>query len=92
MSTVVGWDKVKGPVETAYTLPPSCYFSPDVYASERKRIFSGGWVSFGRAEDLGNAGEYFASMVADTPLVAVRGDDGEIRVFANTCRHRGHVY
>ncbi|MDB4827202.1 aromatic ring-hydroxylating dioxygenase subunit alpha [Gammaproteobacteria bacterium] len=89
MSTVSGWDKVKGPVETAYTLPPSCYFSPDVYASERKRIFSGGWVSFGRAEDLGNAGEYFASTVADTPLVAVRGDDGEIRVFANTCRHRG---
>ena len=38
---------------------------------------------------LPQAGSYVAREVAGTPLVAVRGKDGRVRVFRNACRHRG---
>jgi choline monooxygenase len=34
-------------------------------------------------------GSYVARTAAGVPLVAVRGDDGIVRVFHNACRHRG---
>ncbi len=38
---------------------------------------------------LPDRGSYVAREAAGTPLVAVRGEDDEIRVFRNACRHRG---
>jgi phenylpropionate dioxygenase-like ring-hydroxylating dioxygenase large terminal subunit len=38
---------------------------------------------------LPEPGSYLARDAAGTPLVAVRGDDGTVRVFRNACRHRG---
>lgn len=34
-------------------------------------------------------GTYVARTLAGVPLVAVRGDDGVVRAFHNSCRHRG---
>lgn len=41
------------------------------------------------ASALPDPGSYLTREAAGTPLVAVRGEDGEIRVFRNACRHRG---
>lgn len=38
---------------------------------------------------LPDNGSYLARTAAGTPLIAVRGNDGEIRAFRNACRHRG---
>lgn len=38
---------------------------------------------------LPEIGSYVARKAAGTPLVVVRGEDGEIRAFINACRHRG---
>lgn len=38
---------------------------------------------------LPESGSYLARDAAGTPLLAVRGDDGIVRVFRNACRHRG---
>ncbi|MBM3571279.1 MAG: Rieske (2Fe-2S) protein, partial [Alphaproteobacteria bacterium] len=35
--------------------------------------------------------DYFAVDVATVPIIVVRGADGNIRAFSNTCRHRGCV-
>ena len=34
-------------------------------------------------------GSYVARKAAGTPILVVRGEDGEIRAFINACRHRG---
>jgi phenylpropionate dioxygenase-like ring-hydroxylating dioxygenase large terminal subunit len=34
-------------------------------------------------------GSYIARKAAGTPLVVIRGIDGEVRAFINACRHRG---
>lgn len=38
---------------------------------------------------LPEAGSYLTRVATGTPLLAVRGDDGVVRVFRNACRHRG---
>jgi phenylpropionate dioxygenase-like ring-hydroxylating dioxygenase large terminal subunit len=38
---------------------------------------------------LPEAGSYLAREASGTQLLAVRGDDGRVRVFRNACRHRG---
>jgi phenylpropionate dioxygenase-like ring-hydroxylating dioxygenase large terminal subunit len=38
---------------------------------------------------LPEIGNYVARKAAGTPLLVVRGEDGEIRAFINACRHRG---
>ncbi len=77
------------PTAQAYTLPPACYADPAILAHEQAQLFVGGWVSAGRGDSLDKVGDYLAFSVSDTPLIAVRGDDSQLRVFANTCRHRG---
>ncbi|VCU68713.1 3-phenylpropionate/cinnamic acid dioxygenase subunit alpha [Pigmentiphaga humi] len=66
--------------------------TPEHYAVEREAIFRRAWLPIGHTDDLPEPGSYF---VYDVPtfnasLLVVRGDDGQVRVFHNACRHRGN--
>ena len=71
-------------------LPPAAYTSPEVFAWERTHFFGGGWTCAGHASRLPTAGDQLAVETGAGSAVIVRGEDGVIRAFANTCRHRGH--
>jgi glycine betaine catabolism A len=73
----------------ARTLPGRYYTSPEVYASERERIFADHWICVGREEQLPEAGSHFVAQVAGESLIVVRDAGGEIRAHFNVCRHRG---
>lgn len=77
------------PLEEAETLPPWCYTSPAFYQAEVEHIFLKTWNFLGREDRIPNPGDYFALDFVGVPLVVVRGHDGVVRAFANTCRHRG---
>jgi len=66
--------------------------SPEFYELEREAVFKRAWLNVGRVEQLRRNGSYFTKelAVAKTSLIVVRGMDGEIRAFHNTCRHRGN--
>jgi len=81
--------KVRLPLLEAETLPPWAYTSPGFYTREVEMIFGKVWNFIGRADRLSAAGCYFTVDFAGVPLAVVRGKDGTIRAFANTCRHRG---
>ena len=77
-------------------LPAEAYTSPDVLAWERRNLVAGSWACVGRVDELRSAGPdggtatQRALLVGDIPvLLTFEGDD--VRAFANTCRHRGHV-
>src|SRR5712691_3826005 len=72
----------------ASTLPSSYYFDPAVLAQENRRVFGRTWQLVGRAEQVRESGQFFTAVVADEPLLIVRGDDGELRALSNVCRHR----
>src|ERR1700741_4957300 len=70
-------------------LPPAAYTSAEVFAWERTHFFGDGWTCAGHASLLPSAGDQLAVETGAGGAVIVRGEDGIIRAFANTCRHRG---
>ena len=77
-------------LERGYTLPASWYADPAVLRLEHERIFRRSWQYAGRADQVADAGTYFACRVGDVPVVVTRDRRGKLRAFANVCRHRGH--
>jgi glycine betaine catabolism A len=71
-------------------LPRDAYVSPRVFAFEQERFFAGSWTCVGREGDLEGTGAQRAARVGGAGALLVRGTDGRVRAFANTCRHRGH--
>jgi Rieske 2Fe-2S family protein len=70
-------------------LPRAAYVDPAVFEWEQRNIFSG-WICVGHADDLDGVGTQRAVGTGANGVLLVHGDDGVIRAFANTCRHRGH--
>jgi phenylpropionate dioxygenase-like ring-hydroxylating dioxygenase large terminal subunit len=58
-------------------------------ALERERLFRELPIFMGLSTRLAKAGDYVAEDVAGMPVLMTRGVDGEVRAFANVCRHRG---
>lgn len=63
--------------------------SPEIFELEKKRIFERSWIYLGHETEVPNAGDYRRRTIAGNPVFFVRGNDGEVRVFYNTCTHRG---
>ena len=63
--------------------------SPDVLELERQRIFDRCWLYLGHESELEQPGDYRRRNVGGRPVFFVRGKDGDVRVFLNTCPHRG---
>jgi Rieske 2Fe-2S family protein len=71
------------------TLAGTDYTSPAVWDEERERIWFGGWVCLGRAEEIARAGDYIVHDLAGESIFVVRNLAGELRAFYNVCAHRG---
>jgi len=71
-------------------LPAGAYLDPAVLEWERAILFAGGWQCVGRASDVAKPRSRKAVAVGDDAVLLVRGDDGEVRAFFNTCAHRAH--
>jgi p-cumate 2,3-dioxygenase alpha subunit len=63
--------------------------STEVLELEWERIFDRGWLYLGHDTEIEGQGEYRRRTLAGRPLFFVRGRDGQVRVFLNTCTHRG---
>jgi glycine betaine catabolism A len=74
----------------ARTLPASAYHSEAVLEWERGRFFDRGWVCVGRADLVPEPKSQRAIRLGGEGIVLVRDEDGELRAFFNSCRHRGH--
>ncbi|MGX9936539.1 aromatic ring-hydroxylating oxygenase subunit alpha [Advenella kashmirensis] len=65
------------------------YTSPEIFELEIKNIFGKAWLFVAHASELKGKGSYRSCVIGGQPVVAVRGEDNEIRVFFNSCRHKG---
>ena len=81
--------ETRRPLLEAETLPAECYTSEAFYREEVRKIFMKIWNFIGRADRIPNPGDYFAMEFVGVPVAVVRGKDGKVRAFANSCRHRG---
>ncbi len=70
-------------------IPTERYTDPAFYALEMERIFHRTWLFAGHESEWPESGSYRQFDRSGSPLVVVRGTDGELRAFYNSCRHRG---
>jgi phenylpropionate dioxygenase-like ring-hydroxylating dioxygenase large terminal subunit len=73
-------------------IPTDRCFSPEYYELEREKVFKRVWLKVGRVEEIPEPRSYKVKRieVANTSIILVRGDDGQIRSFHNVCSHRGN--
>ena len=65
------------------------YRSPEFLEREKARVFRKTWVVAARESDVARPGDCFPVDELGESLLLVRGEDGTVRTFHNTCRHRG---
>ena len=84
-------DDVLQPVSGARGLPNSFYVDQDTYNLEREHVFFRNWAAIGFASDVPEEADAKPMTFLGMPLLLVRGRDNQVRVFQNTCRHRGMI-
>lgn len=67
----------------------SVFTSDEILQLEQERIFNRTWLYLGHESEVPKVGNFVRRTVAGRPLFFVRGEDGAVRVFYNTCTHRG---
>ena len=75
--------------EAGHTLPQAFYGDPELYSFDTSAVLTRSWFMLGFEAELAAPGAYLAVTLGPHPVLVVRGRDGIIRGFHNTCRHRG---
>jgi PAH dioxygenase large subunit len=65
------------------------YGDPEIFELERERIFQRAWCFLAHESEFSRPGDTVTRNLAGEPIVLIMGDDGVIRAFLNSCRHRG---
>jgi len=71
-------------------LPRAAYVDQAVFDWEQQYFFGAGWLCVGRSDQVAGGGDQRAEPAGLGSVLLTRSDEGVLRAFANTCRHRGH--
>jgi phenylpropionate dioxygenase-like ring-hydroxylating dioxygenase large terminal subunit len=91
MAHLTDLSRVKEPLGTANGLPNAHYIDPAVFAEERDALLFGQWAGLAVAADVPEAGDAKPITFMGMPLLLLRDRNDQLRVFQNTCRHRGMI-
>lgn len=67
------------------------YTAPESYEAEREKIFLRAWLLIARESEVPCPGDFIKREIypLETEALIVRGKDGLVRAFHNSCAHRG---
>jgi PAH dioxygenase large subunit len=65
------------------------FADPEIYQMEIDRIFGRGWFFLGHETEIPNPGDLVSRQCGLDPAILLRDDEGVVRAFLNSCRHRG---
>jgi len=85
-------DTRTGPPDGFPPLPPIAagrYTDPEFAELETDAVFGTSWLFATHVSEVAGPGDYRVVELPIGPIVVVRGLDGELRAFFNSCRHRG---
>lgn len=83
-------EPVLGPIAEASGLPNAAYNSESFARFERDHLLARTWTCIGVASEVPVPGDVKPVSLLGMPLILLRDQAGEIRVFHNVCSHRGH--
>jgi methanesulfonate monooxygenase subunit alpha len=68
------------------------YSDPELFREEQEKIFNACWIVACHESELQRPFDYRSFQhPGGSPLIVVRGDDGQVRSFFNICPHRGNT-
>lgn len=70
-------------------IPGGRYTDPAFLALEQEHLWRRSWLFACHTDEIPDPGSFYLFTRTGSPILVVRGKDGEIRAFYNTCRHRG---
>ncbi|SEO24971.1 Phenylpropionate dioxygenase, large terminal subunit [Salinihabitans flavidus] len=82
---------VRRDVETANGLPNAHYTDLRLFEEEKRAVLFAGWSGLAVASDVPEPGDAIPLTFLGMPLLLIRDKTGHVRVFNNTCRHRGMI-
>ena len=74
-----------------HSLDQRFYTDPEIYDLEIEKIVNRNWILAGHVSQFPEPGDFKVLDVARESAIIVRGNDGELKAFANVCRHRGSL-
>lgn len=83
-----GVDRESDP-QAGLSLPAWTYRDRGFFDAEIARIFRPSWQIVAHESDIPSPGDYRRLDYAGESVILIRGEDGQVRAFANSCRHRG---
>jgi phenylpropionate dioxygenase-like ring-hydroxylating dioxygenase large terminal subunit len=89
--SVTDLSTVRQPIERARGLPNAHYIDPAVHAEETQAVLAANWAGLAVASDVPEPGDARPITFLGMPLLLIRDRAGQVRVFHNTCRHRGMI-
>jgi len=75
-------------VRPGFSLPQGFYLDPAVFARDLD-LLAAHWTFAAHVSELRGAGDWITVELDPESAIVIRGEDGELRAFANVCRHRG---
>lgn len=78
-------------VDSGHGLAAECYRDPACFELETERVLRPGWHPLARWDELPEPGDYRTLDLCGEPLVIVRDQARDLRVYSNVCRHRAHI-
>ncbi|MDH4145843.1 MAG: Rieske (2Fe-2S) protein, partial [Acidimicrobiia bacterium] len=71
------------------TISREIFVSADIHAQELETLFTRAWLFVGHESQVANPGDFFTSRMGGESVILCRDKAGQVRVFLNSCRHRG---
>ena len=82
---------VRRPIAEANGLPNAHYIDARVFDEEKNAVLFDNWAGLAVAADVPQVGDAVPVTFLGMPLLIVRDKQDNVRVFQNTCRHRGMI-
>lgn len=83
------------PAQLRKPLPDSCYIKSstmadsEVFERELDKVFGHVWIQQGHVCEARSPGQLFSGEIGGVPLLIIRGSDGTLRAFEDTCGQCG---
>ena len=74
-----------------HSLPQPFYTDAAFFDFDLAAIFGKGWLLAGFEAELRESGDYLSLTIGRWPILILKGRDGALRAFHNSCRHRGSL-
>ncbi len=83
------WVNTRAPLRESFGLDPAAYAEERFFHYEQQRLFGRAWVMIATAAAVAEPGRLLVRTVGRRSIIVTRSDDGVLRGFINSCRHRG---